>query len=107
MTDKARWLVYVLFASMGSIWLNGCAVILVVSGNGGPGLAPPVAAVVHLAYLPCRFWGIPQEHWFFPNLLGPIILNVLTWVSLGIAVAAVHHGIARTRGASRRTTRCS
>ncbi len=103
MAAKARWVLYVLFGVVGSAWLNGCAVVLVAAGNGNPGLGRPLAAVVHLAYLPSRMWGIPQEEWFDPNLFGPILLNVAGWVSLVMLVAALHHGIAIKREASRRT----
>ena len=103
MTTQARWAFYVAFSILASAWLNGCAVLLVVSGSGGGPLPTPFATVVHVAYLPARLYGIPQERWFYPSLFAPLLLNGVAWFSLGVLIATAHHAIATQRSASRRT----
>jgi hypothetical protein len=103
MPTRVRWALYLAFSLVASLWLNGCAVLLAISGSGGGELAGPLDAIVEVAYLPTRLFGVPQTRWFYPDLMTPILLNVCSWSAVGVLIAGAHHVIAARNPAGRRT----
>jgi hypothetical protein len=97
MASTTRVFVYALVATMSAFWLNACAVAIVIGGQGGNGPVGLPAAIIHLAYLPSRLWGVPQDQWFSPSLLAPFIFNVAVWAALGTLLGLAHAAVTTKR----------
>jgi hypothetical protein len=83
---RARLLLYGLFGVMTGFWLSMAAVGAVL-GSGKP------RALIDLAYWPARLAGISLNQYMYPNLVGPIVLNILGWTALAEVVAFAHHWV--------------
>jgi hypothetical protein len=90
-----------LCASMLSLWANIAAIFFVVGSNGLGAMPGVLESFVHLVYWPCRFFGITPERYFQPNLIWPIIVNVVVWLVVTLPVGLAHHalGLLATRSA--------
>ena len=97
MTPRTRLWLYCGAAAAAGFLLNGFAVVIVMSGSGGPGLPPLLAFPVYLAFWPTWLAGMAREQWFYPDLLGPIVLNIAGWSTVGVLAAVMQNAITRSR----------
>jgi hypothetical protein len=84
MNLRARLLLYGLCGVMGGLWLSMIAVLAILAA-GGPAL------IIELAYWPSRLSGISSEHYANPDLVGPILRNVLGWTVAAELIGVAHH----------------
>ena len=90
MTLRSRLFLYTLFGAMGSLLLSFVAVFVVLA-SGAP------RALVEVAYWPSRLCGTRPQDYMYPNLLGPIGVNIIGWTLLLDALALVHHSLAERK----------
>jgi hypothetical protein len=81
-----RLLLYTLCGSMVGFWLSAAAATAVLAA-GGP------EAFVEFAYWPSRLCGMRLHDYMYPNLFGPILLNMLGWTILANLVGLLHHAL--------------
>jgi hypothetical protein len=71
-------------AALSALALNVLAIFLVIAGSGGPGLPPIFAVVVWAAYWPSwLILGLREDQLFYPDLLVPLLTNIVVWTILG------------------------
>jgi hypothetical protein len=87
---RARLLLYAIFGVMSGFWLSVAAVLAILA-SGEP------RVLIELAYWPTHLYGMPLNHYADPNLVGPILLNMLGWTALAELVGLIHHSLAAGR----------
>ena len=83
MSLRARLLLYGLCDVMGGLWLSIIAVLAILAA-GGPTL------IVEVAYWPSRLTGVPSDHYANPDLVGPILRNILGWTIAAELLGVAH-----------------
>ena len=83
----------VIFLFLGA-FLNFCAVVLVVAGNGGTENAV-MKFFVYVAYWPSLLVGIGVQSIFYPDLFMPIFINLTGWVLISFILTPFHRFICK------------
>jgi hypothetical protein len=89
-----RLLLYALFGAVGGFWLT-VAAICVVLASGEP------RSFIELAYWPTRHSGIPPSNYMNPDLMRPLLLNMLGWTVVAVLLGVLHHVVVALRHAWR------
>ncbi len=91
MSLRARLLLYGLCGVMGGFWLSMIAVLAILAA-GGPAL------VIETAYWPSRLTGVPPDQYANPDLVRPIVRNILGWTLASEMIGVAHHLLLRGVG---------
>jgi hypothetical protein len=91
---RTRVLLYALFGALGGLWLTVAAIIAVLA-SGEP------RSLIELAYWPTRHSGIPPSRYMNPDLMRPLLLNILGWTVVAVLLGVFHHVVIELRQAWR------